>query len=178
MRGHRWWDDLRFPATRAGVGASAPTYDTANVGYVFSDNPPSNQQLQFIAQLPHAWAEGSTISPHIHWALLDDDGAANEDVKWDLLYRWHNIGAAIPAAWTTLENTIDVSARLADVHELDGWTDIVGTGFTRSSIIECLVERDTADAADDHPHDVILKEFDIHFQIDSLGSWAEVGKWG
>ena len=97
MRRWRWWDDLRFPAAVAGVGANAPTYDQVDIGWEFSHNPGANQQLQYICQLPHSWAIGEAIEVHIHWSLRDDAGAAGEDVKWDIYYRWYQTGDAIPA---------------------------------------------------------------------------------
>lgn len=180
VRRHRYWEDLRFPAAAAGRGAAAPTYDDVDVGYEFAHAPPSNQQLQFIAQIPHQWAIGEDVEVHIHWNLRDDDGAGGEDVKWDIMYRWYQTGDIIPAFGAAVENTIDVSGYLTDEALYTGLADVTPpAGITIvSSILEILLERDTADAADDHPHDVLLKELDIHYPIDALGSWQEDSKWG
>ena len=172
-----WWDDLRFPSNLASVGANAPTWDPVNLGYVFSHNPPNNQQLQFIGQLPHSFMLGTAIDVHIHWALLAD-GAAGEDVKWDVLGRWYETGDVI-SGFTTFETTVDVSTSLLDVSLFNDLVTVPSTSIEEvSSILELKLERDTDDAIDDHPHDVILKELDIHYQIDQPGSYGEMAKWG
>jgi len=177
-----WYDDLRFPAASAGVGATAPVWDTTNVGYIFDDNPgANNEQLQFIAQLPHQWRVGGYVDIHIHWVLLEDDGAADEDVKWDALYRWYEIGATSQAAagFDTLTTTVDVSGMTQWYHtytEIGNPTAPASPGV--SSILEIKLERDTQDAADDHPHNVLLKELDLHYEIDSMGSTSDTAKWG
>lgn len=169
------WEDLRFPAQAVGPGATAPNWDSTYLGYKFVHNAGANEEVQGVAQLPHRWREGSSIHAHIHW-ILTVNGAANEDVKWDLLYRWVNIGGTF-GAWTTLEVTVDVSSYSANDHLYSEWALIAGAGFTISSILDWRIQRDTADAADDHPQDVVLKEFDIHYQADAFGSWGEYNKW-
>lgn len=177
MRRHRWWEDKAAPAQSVRQGANAPTWDTTEVGWLFANAPPANQEIQGNLQLPHRWAEGSSLRAHIHW-YLTVAGAANEDVKWDLLYRVASIGGTFPAGWTTLEQTVDVSAYAIREHLYTEWTAIAVPSETISMMLDFRVQRDTADAADDHEQDVILKEFDIHYEIDSLGSWEELTKWG
>lgn len=171
------WEDLRYPAQAIRVGANAPTWDTTEVGWNFSNNPPNNQEVQGVAQLPHKWREGSTIVAHLHWYLLVA-GAAGEDVKWDLLYRVASVDGVFPAGWTTLPITVDVSAYAIRQHILSSWAPIVMTAETVSCVIDLRVQRDTAVAADDHEQNVILKEVDIHYMIDSFGSVQELNKWG
>jgi hypothetical protein len=163
-----------------GVGASKPAWDTTNLGWVFTDSPPNNHQMQFITQMPHNYALGEEIEIHIHWALLEDDGAGGEDVKWDVQYRVTETGGIIGAFPAMTENTIDVSGYLQHEMLYHDLADIDMSAITMTSaIVEIILERDTVGAtADDHPHDVILKELDIHYPIDSLGSWSELGKWG
>ena len=179
MRRWRWWDDLVMRDQAIGVGASVPIWDTTNVGWQFTDTPPNNRQMQFITQMPHNYALGEDVEIHIHWALLDDDGAGGEDVKWDVQYRVTQTGGIIGAFPAMTENTIDVSGYLQNEMLYTDLADIDMSAITDiSAIVEIILERDTDDAADDHPHDVILKELDIHYPIDSLGSWQEGAKWG
>lgn len=174
-----WWEDLPMRLIAVGVGASKPTWDTTNLGWVFTDAPPNNQQMQFISQMPHSWILGVEVEIHIHWALLDDDGAANEDVKWDVQFRVNETGDIIGAFPAMTENTVDVSGYLQNELLYTDLADIDMSGIAESSaIVEVILERDTADAADDHPHDVILKELDVHFQLDQPGSIGETTKWG
>jgi len=55
-------------------------------------------------------------------------------------------------------------------------TGIDGTGKTLSSMLICRLYRDPADAADTYPQDVAFLQFDVHYEIDSLGSETEYGK--
>jgi hypothetical protein len=180
MRRGRWWEDLRMAAVAVGVGAVTPSWDGTNLGWIFPDVVGNNPQMQFITQMPHNYALGEDVEIHIHWALVDTDGAANEDVKWDVQYRVTQTGGIIGAFPAMTENTIDVSSYLQ--HELlyHDLADIDMSGVTETSaIVEIILERDTAGVtADDYKHDVLLKELDIHYPIDSLGSWAELSKWG
>ena len=45
-----------------------------------------------------------------------------------------------------------------------------------SSMLICRLYRDPADAADTYPQDVAFLQFDVHYEIDSLGSETEYGK--
>jgi hypothetical protein len=177
MRGHDWWEDLRMPAQAIRVGAQAPTWNTTEIGWEFDDAPPFNQEVQLVAQMPHQWRENSAMIFHIHWTLLNA-GAAGEDVKWDVLYRHAAIGGVWVAGFIVQQVTVDVSAVVAREHIVTAWATPVQYTMGISSIFDIRIERDTADAADDHPHPVILKSFDIHYRIDSPGSWQETLKWG
>ena len=171
------WDDLRFPATSIRSGANAPTWDATHVGWSFSNNPPNNQEVQAVCQLPHAWREASTVHAHIHW-YLTVGGGGGEDVKWDLLYRVASIGGTFPAGWTTLPTTVDVSGYAVREHIYTDLGDITMAGEGVSCIVDIRLQRDTADAADDHEQDVILKEIDFHIRKDAFGSVQETSKWG
>lgn len=173
-----WWEVMGFPAQALAVGANAPSWDTTNLGYEFNDNPAvSNEEVQAIAHMPHTWVEGSTIGIHTRWILLEDDGAANEDVKWDILYRWYDTGETSNGAWTTAETTVDVSGKTQWISLITELASVSGSGSSISSLLELRLQRDTNDAADDHPHSVLLKELDVHYQIDQPGSLFEYGKW-
>jgi len=175
------WDDLRFPATAVGVGANAPPWNTAHVGWNFQPNPPNNQEIQAVAQMPHRWREGSTIHVHIHWYLAVA-GAVGEDVKWDILYRVASPGGTFPVGWTTNQALVDVSGYGVREHVYTDLGDIAMGGMmgaeTISVIIDLRLQRDTQDAADDHNQGVIFKELDLHYQADSFGSYDEWAKWG
>ena len=70
IRRGRWWEDLRMASIAVGVGASTPSWDGANLGWIFAAAPPNNHQMQFISQMPHTYALGEDVEIHIHWALV------------------------------------------------------------------------------------------------------------
>lgn len=171
------WETIPFPATAVAQGANAPTWDTTFVGWDFDDAPPNNQEIQMFGHAPFSWRIGSRFYAGLHF-YLTNAGAAGEDVKWDFLYRGANPGGVFPAGWTTLTRTIDVSSYAVrqDVHV--EFTVISGAGLTFATMMDMRLQRDTADAADDHPHPVILKMVEIHYQKDSFGAVDYEAKWG
>jgi len=178
MRRHHWWDDLRAPAGVAKTGPTAPTWDTTEVGWNFDNNPGANESVQINMQMPHSWVEGSDVVPHIHWCLTVN-GAAGEDVAWVLQYRVASIGGTFPAGFTTLgARIIDVSGYSARDHIVTTFTNFTMAGHTISAMMDIKLNRQTSAAEDDHESPVILKEFDLHYRKNALGSWQDSLKWG
>jgi len=164
------WDDLRFPASLIRQGNSTkPDYDTTNNGLLFPQNDTS-EIAYLIVQMPHSWLLESGIRPHIHFVQT---GATAPTFKMD--YRWYKNGAAIPGSWTTLTSSSCIFPYTSgSILQLCSFPEIDGTGIdTVSSILDIRIYRDDNDVTGD----VLLKEFDIHYQIDSLGSEDEFIKY-
>ncbi len=119
------WDDLRFPVTtlRINPANTNPDFNYTEVGYNFNDN--QDGVLYCIAQLPHAWKEGSEIHPHIHW-LQTHSGTPN----WVLSYRIEPNGGS-PTEWDDLTIIGDISAtkirRLISAND-PSWKRLVANG--------------------------------------------------
>ena len=60
--------------------------------------------------------------------------------------------------------------------EIDSFAGIDGTGKTLSSILSIKLSRIGGALADDYDDDALLKEFDIHYEVDTVGSRAESSK--
>ena len=96
-----YYEDLRTPATALqGQGANDPVFaffqnDGAGSGgvYAFQFSPTIGQDLFFWLQLPHAWKEGSTLYPHIHWGPMT---AQAGNVRWALEYTIAKPGDPFP----------------------------------------------------------------------------------
>ena len=101
--------------------------------------------------------------------------ANNGIVKWQMKYKWANIGDVMPA-FSALSDGTEVipNSDTVDKHALLEWTPIDGNGKTLSSML-CVYLVRTA-AGDTFTGDVNLYEIDIHYQIDSLGSTSELIK--
>ena len=167
----RRWDDLRAPAT--GINppgqASDPDWDLTNIGFLFDKG--STESVQIIMQLPHGYIEGTFIYPHIHWEPTDA-GAGN--VLWRLAYKWRN-NHEVDSGFTTVDTLVTASG-VADSLQINGFGALGKEGATISSLFECTLSRVGGDASDTYDADARLKEFDVHVQLDDIGSASERAK--
>jgi hypothetical protein len=163
------WDDLKFPFTLTKQGNTGkPDYDYTNNGLLFPQND-SGEITYAVGQMPHAWKEGTNISPHIHY--IQDEA---EVPTFKLDYKWYNNGDAVPGSYTTIATTGTpvFTYTSGSILQILSFPDIDGTGKTLSSILDIKVYRDDNDVTGD----VLGKEFDIHYEIDSFGSNDEFVK--
>lgn len=163
------WEDLRFPANqlRINPATTKPDADTTIGGLLFAHD--STETVTAIAQLPHAWDEGSVLKPHVHWTKTS---SASGGVYWQLAYRWAPIGEVFDADWTTIGSaTADVSdGNTANQHALTVLADITATGKQISDCLILQLSRVHDNAADNYGADARLLEFDIHYRVNSFGS--------
>ena len=91
-------------------------------------------------------------------------------VAWKLDYTWANIGTVFPSSSNI--DLSDICTGLDDYHEMSAEVDITGTGKGISSMLQCRIYRDTGDTwSSVVPGQLpLLLEFDIHYQIDTIGS--------
>jgi len=167
------WDDIRFPFTQTRVGAlTKPDFDTTNVGLLFPQDD-ATEIVYILAQMEHIWKLESTISPHIHYI---QSAAAQPTFK--MAYRWYKNGATVPGSYTVI-STADGSKGIfpytsGSILQIAEFPDIAGTGIdTVSSFLDIKIYRED----DDVTGDVLTKEFDIHIQIDAIGSLQEYTKY-
>ena len=163
------WDDLRAPATAINPPGqlSDPDWDNTNGGWLFAPN--GTEVLWIIMQMPHAYKQGSSIRPHIHWQPINTDTG---DVLWRMEYKWTNINDVDAGTFTTL-NILTAGSGTALTHQINGFGEIDGTGKRISSILTLKLSRIGGDSTDTYNTDALLKEFDVHFQINSTGSRQE-----
>lgn len=169
------WEDLRIAALSTRTNASAPDLITIGpsgglltLGF---NGDATAEQCYFAIQLPHSYKQGSDIYPHVHWCPVNTNAG---NVLWQLEYSWANINGTFEAP-TTIES-LDAADGTAWKHQLASFPAITGTGKTISSMIVCRLFRNPADGDDTYGSDAALLEFDIHYQIDSLGSQEETTK--
>lgn len=164
------WDDLMFPfSTGLAGGASYPVNVPDSGYYTFVvDSTGVTKCIQYMTvQLPHRWKEGSNLYFHVHYKHETAVGTPNFIVK----YRWANVGAVVqPLAWNwqrlgTTTGTTDKTHQMA--YNSAG---ISGAGKTLSSLLFVQVYLRTT------PANVNAYQFDIHYEIDSMGSKEEIIK--
>lgn len=166
------YDDLRFPATqlRVNPATSLPNFDYTEIGFLFDDG--STETLYIIAQMPHSWKEESTIYPHVHWMPTSTNTGS---VLWRMEYKWVSIGDTTPGSFTSID-ILDAADGIALKHQIAPFPAISGVGKGLSSILSIKLSRVGGDASDTYTADALLKEFDIHYEIDTLGSREEYVK--
>lgn len=164
------WDDLRTPVNDLKVpGEKAPTW-TDYLGsqvLAFSDQAveANEERVYFTIQLPHDYAEGTNITPHVHWTPSNTDGG---NVRWLLTYSWANIAGNFPAE--TPIYAVGAAGIVADHHIMTNYDAIVGTGKTISSMLLCKLQRNSSNALDTYTGSAYLLEIDFHYQKDDIGS--------
>ena len=165
------WDDLMFPAVGINPTGSptAPTLDNDN-GWMSFD-PNTQQVLAIQVQLPHRWKEGSTLYPHVHWSKSTADVGS---VVWQLEYKWLPIGQTMDTSWTVLTVSTPITAtpdgNIARQHLISSFTPIAATGKKISDMLIMKLSRLAPDAADTYAAAALFYQYDIHIEIDSMGS--------
>ena len=153
------WDDLKAPATTIRQGAtSKPEFDTTNMGLLFPQNDPT-EVAYIILQFSHGRKAGSDISPHVHFTQTSADVPV-----FKIDYRWYDPEGDPSVAFTTIETNslvfTYVGGSLAQIAE---FPDIDGSALVSvSSILEVKLYRDD----DVVSGNILVKEFDVHYQID------------
>jgi len=172
-----YWDDLRFPATAINPpgAVSDPDRDATDGTLLFA---PSGTEVIFCtAQLPHKWKQDTIIKPHVHWCKTT---SAAGNVVWGMQYKIYSVGdvagafSAIVSSSTTAGPTADLNT--AEQHLITPLGDIDMTGEAISTMLIVRIARLGNDAGDTYGADARLLEFDIHYEVDSLGSLGEFTK--
>ena len=160
------WDDERTPATLGRQGAlSKPDFDFTNIGVLMPQD--DTAEIMYITnQLPHSTKAGDiTIYPHIHY--IQDEA---EVPVFKIDYRFYNNGGAIPS-FTTGLSTADGDGLVftypaSAILQIIPFPSIALTDVGPSMWYDIKVYRDD----DVVTGDVLLKGFDFHRPIDTLGS--------
>jgi hypothetical protein len=162
------WDDLRFPTNALSTGGTAPTVSTVTGLYEFT----VGDSVFAHAQLPHSWAEGSVLKPHVHWMKTT---SAVGNVNWQLDYRWARIGEVVEVSNTTIANeTPAVSdADTTNMHAITELGDMQPANSEQVSDMLIMKLTRVAAVGTEYGARAALLEYDIHYQIDAHGSEQE-----
>lgn len=183
------WDDLKFPANAENLlnPAGRIDFDTSELTVDFQTNATLSDSFFGVGQIPHECQLESSIRPHIHFFQIESNVP-----NWLLELRIYKNGSIVPATFERFAIDQLVFTYSSGVLAQIACTDLVdmtssgpfGVIDSVSSIVDFKIYRDTANAsglfsgADPQSLDAKLKEFDIHYQIDSAGSNSEFTKGG
>ena len=145
----------------------------------FADNCVSADDFVITnVQLNHDKDLAAALYPHLHWMQ-----ASANIPNWLLQYRWQVNGAAKVTTWTPLKMNTTVHAYSAAMHQICYCAPVaVPAGSDLSDIVQFRISRDTAnvstlfDGLDPLTGAASAMSFDVHFQINSLGSDDEYSK--
>ena len=174
------WEDVRISGSMVRVGATSPTlgaFGPSGSLRTYRFDSGQHDEVEFEIQMPHAWKLGTKIYPHVHWAPV---GTAAGNVVWQFDYSWASVGSVF-AAPGTLTSDPEAAGGTAWYHHLtrlkSGGNDYIdGAGRGLSSMMVCRLHRDAGAGSDTLAADVAFIEFDIHYEVDSLGSSGETTK--
>ena len=177
------WEDLRvvpgafdFPGNAdpalanwqpGGSGATFKLYEFAEA-----------DEVTIFLQLPHNYKQGTDLKAHIHWTPGDRGTAESGNVvAWKIDYTVISInGTFLPTANLDLSDACDGTN---DKHQMTPDITVSGTGLTFSSMFVARLYRDSTgdtwstDTAGNRP---MILEFDLHYEVDSLGSESSTSK--
>jgi len=175
------WNDVVVPLN---VGANAGRTDSARLlqwgtGTLFVMKFQNGYfQTWPIVQIPHDW-KGTRVYPHVHWCA--DTASTGEQVVWGLEITWAGLpnGLWKPNSTLTYYATAQTAGQYVQVI-----TDIPAEGILpetfnegASSISSIMACRLFLDVDQTTPAIVDGVSFDVHYEVDSLGSENVVQKF-
>ena len=154
-------------------------------GYQFGYGRGVFQSGHFQVQLPHSYSPGTPIEPHVHVRLDPaSEGAAGQKLLLEFEYIWVNVSEPRPDNTRIVSINYGITAedlRRDNVMISFGFIEKADAGI--SSMLDCRFSRITFDPEwgrdfwspqglenDSFQGNLIFKEFDFHYRIDSPGS--------
>ncbi len=164
------YDDLRVPLQNTKINPlnSEPAFENFADGlfaFAFEATNADDESLHFVAQLPHAYKEGTNIVPHVHWMPSSTNAG---DVVWELEYIWVNVNGTTPGS--TSVTVTDAGDGVALKQQKAIFAALDGTGKTISSVLTGRLTRLTSHIDDDFTGIAYGLEIDFHFEMNTIGS--------
>jgi hypothetical protein len=177
------WDDLRFPATKIKLGASNPPAErfwlddgAGSPGIMvleFEDQAVAGneEQVWYIAQMPHSWWPATSVDPHVHWHLEDTTSC---NVRWCKEIAISDIDTAWPAN-TTITCADCPSGGTTNEQLCDIFPSLMSmSGYKISALVSVRMFRNSSHANDTcDAKDALFETADIHFRLKRPGSRQE-----
>lgn len=174
------WDDIRIVPSAFDFAGNA---DPANVSVTFGGRAWrlyefADQDECFVTvQMPHGYKRGSVLRPHVHWT---PGARGNEEAGKSVGWKVDIACAKLNAAFANLA-TVDLTSTLT-AEAVDG-QHVIGPAanftppadFGESGMLLVRLYRDGGTWAGTATGSLpLLLELDIHFEMDKIGSDAEI----
>lgn len=168
------YDDLLRDATSARQGVVAPTVGTGfrgDANHIYTTFVHTQaDEVQFELQLPHRGKAGSVLYPHVHF-MPTTTGTGT--VRFVLEYYAANVNAQFASSPATYEMTKTWATNQQWYHLLaPGAVGMTLAGWDLSNVWHCRLYRDNT-VGGNYAAAVGFLYFDVHVEIDSLGSDEE-----
>jgi len=163
------FNDSQVPPTVFRTGGTSLVLAELTTG-IYAHRFDHSDVIHFNVQFPHSMKLNSTIKPHIHLvnkaAIV---GAAS--ITFTFTWTWANINSSFPATndSTKIISFADAPALTHKLLSFDAITPVTGQGGLSSILIGLLTRVQTGYET----ANIFHMGFDIHYEIDTLGSRQE-----
>ena len=165
------YDDVRVPLTTARTGPTVPDFVAFRDGLLQwrLSHTGTTEFLYFACQLPHGYAPGTELYPHVHYSLganhADNSGAV---VQFDLSVTAASVNEAFPAA-QTINMTSTVAGADYNHQVAFSSSPLDGSSLTESSMLLCALRRGNTITGNPQVGAFVL-EFDFHILMEKSGT--------
>jgi hypothetical protein len=164
------WLDSMVPPTVFRTGGTSLTLAELLSG-IYAHRFDVTDAIHFNLQFNHGMLVNSAVYPHIH--LVNKNaivGAA--DVTFTFTYSWANLSTSFPAVESQVEVVVSYADTAALTHKVlvfDPITPVAGQGGISSIMIGMLTRVNTGYTT----NNIFHLGFDVHYQVDTIGSRQE-----
>jgi len=172
----RVWEDIQRPALNQKLyrPQGKIDYNYSDGGVNFQNGCDAQDYVVMTFQLPHGLNVMAELRPHIHWIQTAGTG-----VVWGMKYRFYNNGETVPTSWTDIPLLVTkmMPYSSGSMLQIDAFAHILkGVAKHSSAFLDVRLWRDSTDAQDNTNATVLLKQFDFHGLMDTMGSRLEFHK--
>lgn len=158
---------------------SSLVYDFVESTLVFKTSAVITDYAVMNVQINHDWKLGTQIEPHIHWFQTE-----NNTPNWLIQYRWQANSEQKTNTWINVKYSQNTFAYTSGtLNQITAFTPIIPPANSNlSDIIQFRIMRDTTNVsglftgADTYSTNAAGTSFDIHIEIDMLGSNSRYAK--
>jgi len=160
--------------------SSKVVQDDSELAIYFKDTATTADYAWLNIQFNHDRKEFANVSPHLHWWQSSSGTVPN----WVIQYRWQTPGRNKSVAWSSSKWSTHAftftSGTLCQISDFADLTPPVGDGI--SNTLQIKIIRDTTNSlglfsgSDTFVGDAYVHDFDVHKEIDSMGSRQEYVK--
>jgi hypothetical protein len=171
------WDDIMIPIFgQRWTGSSDPTPEVIGAGgtVIRATRFDINNEVFFIAEIPHSYKEGTDLYPHVHWFGVAASGT--EPLRFVMDIQWRSGSDIITISGTgEVSYSGSGSCGTGYAQRYMSLATITGTSGKMGQQIMGRFRRIT-NGATDYASAVYVQTVGIHFQMDSFGSLNETSK--